>query len=112
MSRALSVKDTIQKGFDNEYVSLFAKVYFGGDSSIKVEEIWEPSYKVGPIMHIVYFVSNKEVPRETLDKNMRDFLEASELSFPFSVLLIPICFYGENVNEITYNEEQVAYQNS
>lgn len=56
-------------------------------------------------------MANKKVPRETLDKNMRDFLSASGLSFWFSVLLIPICFYGEDVNEITYNEEQVACQN-
>jgi hypothetical protein len=111
MKEALSYKEKLQKGFDNEYLTLLIKVYFGVESFVRVEEIWEPTYKEGPIMHIIYFVANKKVPRETLDKNMRDFLSASGLSFSFSVLLIPICFYGEDVNEITYNEEQVACQN-
>ena len=105
---------TLERAFTHESVLFIARIYFGHGATIKVDAIWEPSVQEAPIMYIVYIVANRQTSRETLDKNLADFKAyiMSGVKLPFNVLIVPVSFYEERVDENSSNEESSITEDS
>lgn len=65
-------------------------------------------------MYIVYIVANRQTSRETLDKNLADFKSyiMAGVKLPFNVLIVPVSFYEERVDENSSNEESSITEDS
>lgn len=98
------LKEILEEVFSSEGTSFLLKLYFGKEAEAVVDAIWDPTVQDFPIMHIIYIVTRQEQPREILEKRMEEFKRYID-PFPPNVLIIPVCFIKEIVNEDNATEE-------
>lgn len=112
--RSSNYANLLEKAFTNETVLFVTRVYFGRDATIKIDSLWEPSYQESPVMYIVYIVANKHMSIKEINRAFKDLKDniLQGVVLPPNVLIVPVSFYKEFVNETSPNEESCTIENT
>ena len=112
--RSSNYANLLEKAFTNETVLFVTRVYFGRDATIKIDSLWEPSYQESPVMYIVYIVANKHMSIKEINRALKDLKDSilQGVVLPPNVLIIPVSFYKEFVNETSPDEEPCTIENT
>ena len=112
--RSSNYANLLEKAFTNETVLFVIRVYFGRDATIKVDSLWEPSYQESPVMYIVYIVANKHMSIKEINRAFKDLKDniLQGVVLPPNVLIVPVSFYKEFVNETSPDEESCTIENT